>query len=48
MNGSYVICAPAFSDALTGRDFADLIERFLQRSLGSRVAPNLSRSTPAA
>jgi hypothetical protein len=48
IGGTYVICAPTINDTLTGRNFADLMERFLQRRLGGRVAPLMSRSTPAA
>lgn len=48
VNGAYVGCAPSFNAALTGRNLADLMERFLQRRSGGRPAPVTSRSTPAA
>jgi hypothetical protein len=48
ISGRYVVCAPIFDGALTGRNFAELMERFLQRGSGRRLAPVKSRSTPAA
>jgi hypothetical protein len=48
IGGTYLVCAPALNGALQGRNFAVLIERFLQRRLGGRSASLKSQSTPAA
>jgi len=36
INGSYVACSPFRSGAMKGRNFPDLIERFLQRHVRMR------------
>ena len=48
IGGTYLGCAPTLNGALQGRNFAVLIERFLQRRLGGRLASVKSHSTPAA
>jgi hypothetical protein len=48
ISGMYVVCAPWLAGSLTGRVLPDLVERFLDRCPGRRVASVSSQSTPAA
>ena len=47
IGGQYIACTPFHNGGLKGRVFRDVIDRFLQRRIGPRVASKV-RSTPAA
>jgi len=48
LSAEYVVCSPLLDGALTGRDFPDLVERFLAHRPHRRRASVGSKSTPAA
>jgi hypothetical protein len=48
IGGEYIACAPFHNGALTGRVFWDVIDQFLQRRIGPRLASIALRSPPAA